>query len=102
MDAQRSKAAANRRPFATDELFDMVSKRVCRGGIPTPGRRQPGRWKVSAIAIDRDAADIFRFGGFRYSYSQDAVLERGRDFVLIDVLQRYAAFEAAIVPLAEP
>src|SRR4029078_13624353 len=64
---------------------------------------QSSAWKPdgSAIAIDRDAADILRFGGFRHGYGQDAVLERGRDFVLIDVLQRYAQFESAILPFTE-
>jgi hypothetical protein len=39
--------------------------------------RTPERWNVSAIGIDRDAADILRFGGFRHRYGQYAVLERG-------------------------
>src|SRR3982074_523122 len=57
---------------------------------------------VSAIAVYRYAADIaFRFGRFRHRDGQHAVLERGRGLVLLDVLQRYAAFEAAVVPLAE-
>src|SRR5258707_15515529 len=57
---------------------------------------------VSTIAVDREAADTaFRFGRFRHRDGQHAVLERGRGLVLVDVLQRYAPFEAAIAPLAE-
>src|SRR3981189_1348446 len=57
---------------------------------------------VSTIAVDRDAADTaFSFGRFRHRDGQHAVLERGRGLVLVDVLQRYAPFEAAVVPLAE-
>src|SRR3954463_5960194 len=82
--------------YSTWRVNDFVEAKSQRPG------REPGRWKLSAIAIDRDAADVLRFRGFRHGYGQDAVLERGRHFVLVDVLQRYAPFEPAIIPLAEP
>jgi hypothetical protein len=56
---------------------------------------------VSAVTIDRDAADILRFGQFRHGYGQHAIFERGGDLVLVDVFERYAPFEAAVVPFAE-
>ena len=69
----------------------MVSERVCTSEISNvQGHTDwtPERWKVSAITIDRDAADILCLGGFRRRDGQDAVLERGRDFALIDVFER--------------
>ena len=69
----------------------MVSERVCTGEISNVQAHTdwtPERWKVSAITIDRDAADILCLGGFRRRDGQDAVLERGRDFALIDVFER--------------
>lgn len=57
---------------------------------------------MSAIAIDRDTADMaFGVGRLWHRDGQYAVFERGRGFVLFDVLQRDAPFEAAVVPLAE-
>src|ERR1700730_4922566 len=80
---------------STWRVNDFVEAKSQRPG------REPGRWKLSAIAIDRDAADVLRFRGFWHGYGQDDVLKRARHFVLIDVLQRYAPFEPAIVPLTE-
>src|SRR5881227_3064681 len=76
---------------------------MSRTGDPRPGahRANARTLEVSAVAIYRDAADVLCLGGFRRRYGQYAVLERGGYLVLLDVLQRYASFEAAIVPLAE-
>src|SRR5580704_750656 len=57
--------------------------------------------EVSAIAVYRDAADILRFSRFRHRNGQDAILECGCRFVLLDVLERYPPFEAAVAPLAK-
>src|SRR5438270_11055626 len=57
---------------------------------------------VSGIAINRDAPDAgIRLSGFRHLDCQDAILERGRDFVFIDIFQRYTPFKAAVIPFAE-
>jgi hypothetical protein len=56
---------------------------------------------VSAVPANRDAASVLRFGRFRHRYGEDTVFERGRNLILIDVIQRYSPFEAAVVPLAE-
>src|SRR5256885_8209113 len=71
---------------------------MSRTGGPRPGahRANARTLEASAVAIYRDAADVLRFGGFRRRYGQYAVPERGGDLVLVDVLQRYASFEAAI------
>src|ERR1700722_16275017 len=57
--------------------------------------------EVSAIAVYRDTADVLRFSRFRHRNGQYAILECGCRFVLLDVLQRYAPFETAVVPFAE-
>src|ERR1700709_1951227 len=63
----------------------------------TPGRRHP-----SAVSIDRDAADVgFRFRRLRHRHCQHAVFEYSRGLRLLDILQRYAPFEPAIIPLTE-
>src|SRR4051794_12945907 len=57
---------------------------------------------LSVVAIDRDAANAPCCGRFRRRDAQYAVAEGCRDLVLIDVVQRYASFESAVIPLAEP
>src|ERR1700730_265203 len=71
-------------------------------GFDEAVNRPPPSGGLSAIAVDRDAADIaFRFCRLRHRDGQHAVLERGRGLFLLDVLQRYATFEAAVISLAE-
>ena len=51
-----------------------------------PGAHRSSARTDASAAIDRDAADILCFGRFRHRYGQHAVLERGGDLVLLDVL----------------
>ena len=64
----------------------------------TPGRSPSERpnVEVSAIAVYRDAADVLRFSRFRHRNGQYAILECGCRFVLLDALERYPPFKAAI------
>ena len=68
--------------FAPSFLDHAAFRMRCRPGT---FRSEHPDGCVSVIAINRDAADILRFGRFRHRYGQHTVLERGGDLVLLDV-----------------
>src|SRR4051812_38073604 len=95
---------ANRRSVPNDNQPDMANKMSyaqMQSGVQALAERAPGHL-LSSVAIDRDAANVFvRLGGLRHCDAQHAIPERGRGVVLLDIIQWYSAFKAAVVALAE-
>jgi hypothetical protein len=71
-------------------------------GWPGQARSSHAGFGTGSLAVDGDAADrLLHLLGLRQGHGEDAVLERRRDLVLVDALERDAALEPAVAALAE-